>query len=113
LKEEGSTTAAADIHAKFGGQQQGKIMEPRVFLSYRHAVVGDVAGAAQINAQHREWVKRFAEDLQGKHVDVIWDEKMRAAVRPHVSLDPDILPFTAELSRICPAICHACVASTG
>lgn len=79
---------------------------PRAFISYRH---GEAAGgsAAHINAEHRAWVEQFAEDLESWHVDVIWDRFMQEALRTQASIPPEHLPFAAEISTICPPLCHA------
>jgi len=80
--------------------------KPRVFLSYRHEATTRHPDGARINAAHRQWVRQFAQDLEAHGLEVLWDGKMRAELQRRTTLKPDILPFAAELSRICPAICH-------
>ena len=82
---------------------------PRVFLSYRHAEAQDGEEAAQINASHRAWVEQFASDLAEFEIEVVWDKLMQDVLRKRTNVDPACLPFSAEISRICPAICHAFV----
>ncbi len=82
---------------------------PRVFLSYRHAEAEGGDDAARINAEHKAWVEKFAIDLGAYEIDVIWDKLMQDALRERAEVDPEKLPFSAEISRICPMICHAFV----
>ncbi len=82
---------------------------PRVFLSYRHTEAEDGEDAARINAEHKAWVEKFAADLGAFEIDVVWDKLMQNALRKRSEVDPERLPFSAEISRICPMICHAFV----
>jgi hypothetical protein len=78
----------------------------RVFLSYRHAEASTGEDAQCINSEHRMWVSNFARDLEARGIEVIWDHLMREHLRSRSTQGPEQLPFSAEISRICPVICN-------
>lgn len=84
-----------------------KRRKPRVFVSYRHSEAEGAADADIINTAHKAFVERLVDDLRDCAVEVVWDRDMQAVLATRSDIDPQVLPFSAEISAICPLICHA------
>lgn len=79
---------------------------PRVFISYRHTERNkqELAGRAH-NALHWAWVKKFAEDLERKGVDVVHDLKIQmrldALFGPKTAESPAVANIIVACMQIC------------
>lgn len=82
-------------------------LRPRAFISYRHTEYEDQPGADALNATHRDWVRKFAGDLNRAGVETVHDNDLRTLFLRYSDRDPYLAPFMAEISTITCLICHA------
>lgn len=80
---------------------------PRAFISYRHIEYAEGADADALNLAHRQWIEKFALNLDRFGVEAVYDEHLRQLFAPYTRKDPYHVSFLAELSTISCLVCHA------
>ena len=80
---------------------------PRAFLSYRHEERQGGREARLYNQNHRAWVDKFVQALASWNVDVIYDSRLRAMFRQLTAVDPNNVPYLAEVSLLCAHVSQA------
>ena len=80
---------------------------PRAFISYRHTEYEGVPNADTPNVAHRQWVSKFALDLNNAGVETVHDNDLRQLFARYSDSDPYVAPFVAEISSVACLVCHA------